>query len=116
MDEEDITYNSDGTVTVGYSSGTSNTYTQTQTGGGYTNGVGGTFGSYETSTGKKWWETAIGILPAILGSILGNNSQQQTGTNYPYQPANTTSGLGGNSTMIIIAIAAVVILLIMNKK
>lgn len=113
MDIEDVIYNADGSVTTVYSDGT--TVTNEQTGGWSTGGTlpGPTSGTIPV-TGKKWWETALGIIPSVLTSIFGGSAQptNQT-TNYP----GPTQQSGMNSNMILmIAAAAIVIILLMKKK
>lgn len=86
-------------------------------GGGYSNGNGAATGGYSNTTGKKWWEVALGVFPAILSSIFGNNQSQQP-INYPYptQGNSSSASFGSmNLTLIIVAIGLVVFLLLKKK-
>ena len=67
-----------------------------------------------TATGPKWWEQVIGVVPALVTAIFGNNAQAQQPvyTTTPYPQTNS----GSNSTLIIVAIAIVVVFLVMKKK
>lgn len=111
MNEEWI-YNADDTVTVIKDGVVVGTYPQT---GGVTPNPGQPGTGYTTG-GKKWWETAIGALPAILGGIFGNTGQTNPGTPYPTTPNQTNTGLGGSTMILLIGGAAIVLILLMNKK
>lgn len=86
-------------------------------GGGYSTGNGSTTGGYSNTTGKKWWEVALGVFPAILSSIFGNNQSQVPTTPYPY-PTNNSGGisLGGTNMILIIVAVGLVVFLLLKKK
>lgn len=86
-------------------------------GGGYSNGNGAATGGYSNTTGKKWWEVALGVFPAILSSIFGNNQNQMPTTQYPY-PTTNTGGvtLGGTNMILIIVAVGLVVFLLLKKK
>jgi hypothetical protein len=61
---------------------------------------------------KKWWEAALGILPALVTSIFGGNSAN---ANPIYTPPLQQQN-PNNNNIIIIALAAVVIVFLLLKK
>ena len=86
-------------------------------GGGYSTGNGTGTGGYSNTTGKKWWEVALGVFPAILSSIFGNNQSQQPTTQYPYPTTGSTGvTLGGTNMMLIIVAVGLVVFLLLKKK
>ncbi|KAA0992768.1 hypothetical protein [Dyadobacter aurulentus] len=122
MDIIDISYNADGSTTVTYSDGTSKTTfpNGTGNGNGYTTGGGGsdTPGYTNPATGgKKWWEVALGVFPAIITGLFGNNANanQYPVNQYPTGTGTNTGGMNTNM-ILIIAVAAIVVILFMKKK
>ena len=90
--------------------------TYPNSGGGYSTGNGSTTGGYTNTTGKKWWEVALGVFPAILTSIFGNNQQPTTNYPYPTQGSSNTASFGSMNMMLIIVAVALAVFLLMKKK
>ncbi|TDE15289.1 hypothetical protein [Dyadobacter psychrotolerans] len=67
------------------------------------------------TTGTKWWEQVIGVVPALVTAIFGGNAQAQPTTGYIPTPYAQTSS-NNNNLLVIVAVAIVLIVFLMKKK
>jgi LPXTG-motif cell wall-anchored protein len=110
-DIDDITYNSDGTVTVKYTDGSVVTSANQK-------GIDET--SDKDASGGGWFASLLGAIPGILSSLfpggIGKNNDYPTVTT---TPGVTTVNTGANNTNMLLIGAVVVlavIILFMSTK